>query len=625
MMKNENQYTPVRFSHLTGYAGVGSIVRDNNDFLMVVTDIRYWIDIYGNDITTPILNIERVKKHLKITKSLHMPPTAQVKKDHVVGNPLPAIIFPSYVICKSCNRIHHKPWNIEGKEISKDLLCENCKKANLEQVTWCAVSSFGDLRDVPWHYICHLPPPPPQTQTQKQTNCKADYSKAYLEIIPGQKGRKSVRCTLCDSTHDFEQSDTKFKGSEHPFQPWSKDSKDKNILKNSTEKNAPVLHTIMEVNDPRAYSANKKRAIVIPPESNVNKNSIIYKLSCNSGFLKKIQDESRHLKRKKMLISAANDLRCSVGDIKKSLIEIECAESELNNITPGEMYSDEFKALMKEEDFNDGVDFITKHRTKEWLSYLEDISVKGNLKRIADFIENIVAVERLRVIEVFNGFTRRASDSDEQEDIIIPPDITGELDWLPAIELFGEGIFFTLNQKLLNEWESIHNIRLRADEISNRYENSTERTFENLEVVSPRFILLHTLSHLIIRELEISSGYPAASLKERIYSSQSENMAGILIYTAVPDTAGSLGGIVESAEPKNFLKLLDGVFKHAQWCSLDPVCTEHDGQGPSWLNRAACHACALIPETSCEYSNAFLDRVFIKGNEHLNIPSLLNA
>jgi hypothetical protein len=131
------------------------------------------------------------------------------------------------------------------------------------------------------------------------------------------------------------------------------------------------------------------------------------------------------------------------------------------------------------------------------------------------------------------------------------------------------------------------------------------------------------LAHLLIRELESTAGYPAASLKERIYSSRDRKMAGILIYTTVADIVGSLGGIVESAEPKEFLILMDGIFKHARWCSLDPVCTAHEGQGPGWLNRAACHACTLIPEPSCEYGNIFLDRVFVKGSESLGIPSFL--
>ena len=91
-------------------------------------------------------------------------------------------------------------------------------------------------------------------------------------------------------------------------------------------------------------------------------------------------------------------------------------------------------------------------------------------------------------------------------------------------------------------------------------------------------------------------------------------MAGILIYVSVPDKAGSLGGLAELAEPKHLLSVLESVFAHAEWCSLDPVCSEHEGQGPALLNRAACHACALIPDTSCSYSNVLLDRIFIKGS-----------
>jgi hypothetical protein len=101
-------------------------------------------------------------------------------------------------------------------------------------------------------------------------------------------------------------------------------------------------------------------------------------------------------------------------------------------------------------------------------------------------------------------------------------------------------------------------------------------------------------------------------------------MAGVLIFTAVPDIVGSLGGIIENGIPNKFLTLMDGLFKHSQWCSLDPVCSEHQGQGPGWLNRAACHGCALVPETSCSYRNVLLDRVMIKGSAKLGIPSFLD-
>ena len=102
-------------------------------------------------------------------------------------------------------------------------------------------------------------------------------------------------------------------------------------------------------------------------------------------------------------------------------------------------------------------------------------------------------------------------------------------------------------------------------------------------------------------------------------------MAGMLIYVAVPDVVGSLGGLAELADPHRFLPLFTGVFQRAQWCSLDPVCSEHEGQGPQLLNRAACHACVLIPEPSCAYGNTLLDRTFIKGDIVGKITGILES
>ena len=101
-------------------------------------------------------------------------------------------------------------------------------------------------------------------------------------------------------------------------------------------------------------------------------------------------------------------------------------------------------------------------------------------------------------------------------------------------------------------------------------------------------------------------------------------MAGILIYVAVPDIVGSLGGIVELAEPRRFLALAAAAIARSKWCSLDPVCSEHEGQGLHLLNRAACHACLLVPEPSCDYKNTLLDRVFVKGDPKEGIPGFFD-
>ena len=45
----------------------------------------------------------------------------------------------------------------------------------------------------------------------------------------------------------------------------------------------------------------------------------------------------------------------------------------------------------------------------------------------------------------------------------------------------------------------------------------------------------------------------------------------------------------------------------------DPICIQSAGQGPESLNLAACHNCALLPETCCEHGNRLLDRGVVVG------------
>lgn len=128
--------------------------------------------------------------------------------------------------------------------------------------------------------------------------------------------------------------------------------------------------------------------------------------------------------------------------------------------------------------------------------------------------------------------------------------------------------------------------------------------------------MLHTLSHLLITQLSFECGYSIASLCERIYcadESDGMSMAGILIYTASGDSEGTLGGLVRQGRPDAFPSILKKAINNARICSNDPVCIMSHGQGRESLNLAACHTCALLPETCCEERNAFLDRGMIVG------------
>ena len=600
-------FAPVRFSHITGHSGVGSIVYDGIEWLVKVSDTRQWP---SESKLVELHAVERVKTYFQTTKKLLLPPEAQIKSSQnieVKGETLPIQRFPLWMRCTNCDLIHFRPWDSHennSKLIDAQIFCtaDTCKnsKKSLKQVIWCAASKNGELRDVPWHYICHR---------NQQNKCVQETHTAYLKIKNVRAGKKQIYCTKCNAKSYFEK--TVFKGK-------SGDS-----------------YLITEVNDARIYTPHTERALVIPPESNIDRNSIAYQLQSNSQLLSAIQNATRPLQKKREIKAATTKLKCSEKVLMDAIASLEGKETESFTVT--NMINDEYNALTTPADFPSGADFVTRHLTNDWLEFIdENISKTDSVYLSSKLIDSLVAVDRLRVIEVFQGFSRdinvdkedvtsvnQLTESDESEDqIIIPPDIDGSADWLPAIELFGEGIFFTLNSELLIEWESNQHIRLRANEVNQRYQAS-DLILPDEVVPTPRFIMMHTLAHLLMRELESSAGYPAASLQERIYcSTADDSMAGIMIYTAVPDIAGTLGGIVNLVEPSKFLRLLDNALRQAEWCSLDPVCGEMEKQGPSWLNRAACHACALVPDTCCSYNNVFLDRVFIKGNAEVKIPAL---
>ena len=122
--------------------------------------------------------------------------------------------------------------------------------------------------------------------------------------------------------------------------------------------------------------------------------------------------------------------------------------------------------------------------------------------------------------------------------------------------------------------------------------------------------------HLLIKQLSFECGYSIASLKERIYcceESEGKDMSGIFIYTASGDSEGTLGGLVRQGRPDTFPNIFKKAIESGMVCSNDPVCSLSSGQGRDSLNLAACYSCGLLPETSCEEFNVFLDRGTVVG------------
>ena len=128
-----------------------------------------------------------------------------------------------------------------------------------------------------------------------------------------------------------------------------------------------------------------------------------------------------------------------------------------------------------------------------------------------------------------------------------------------------------------------------------------------------RFLLIHTLSHMLMRQVALECGYSSASLRERIYlGTPFSPMAGLLLSTAASDSEGTLGGLVALGERRHLERILRQALDDASHCSSDPLCAEHIPEFPSAvLHNAACHACLFASETSCESGNRWLDRAVL--------------
>lgn len=242
-------------------------------------------------------------------------------------------------------------------------------------------------------------------------------------------------------------------------------------------------------------------------------------------------------------------------------------------------------------------------------------------------IAQIKQVKKLREVMVLKGFRRilpvSENNMEEREQAGVSNDDFAPLSkqpltWLPAIELHGEGIFIQLDNDAVKKWEE--RTLSRYILLAKRH-NQPWIGKEMFDEKRTRYILLHTLSHLLIRQLSSQCGYATASLKEKIYSTYTDKggeMCGLLIYTSATDTDGSLGGLVREGVSERINDTLKNMLDESSWCSNDPVCIDSPSQGYQGLNLAACHACTLLPETSCESLNCLLDRAAIVGTPENN-------
>ncbi len=234
--------------------------------------------------------------------------------------------------------------------------------------------------------------------------------------------------------------------------------------------------------------------------------------------------------------------------------------------------------------------------------------------RVADGIEAVMQLHRLREVQALIGFTRfEAATRDINGDYDTDVDraaLALDPSWYPAVENRGEGIFLLLRQPEVERWLSRDGVAERLKQLVRQHEAWQKEGRRKRDFPGGPYILLHTLAHLLIGSLAMRCGYPASSIRERVYVT--DKHCGVLLYTASTGAEGTLGGLVQQA--RSITDHLWNALEMGRLCSNDPICAHHDstsGVEQRHLHGAACHGCALIAETSCEMHNDYLDRALV--------------
>ncbi len=266
--------------------------------------------------------------------------------------------------------------------------------------------------------------------------------------------------------------------------------------------------------------------------------------------------------------------------------------------------------------------FVTAPETSDIDCATPDIGFETHREtvstEIAPWVSRVVRAVRLREVRAIRGFTRinPPGDPDSPEVARLSKE---PLDWLPAIEVRGEGVFLALNPERLSKWETREDVIARVSKCGLRRQTDWKERYGEeatpTQSITPRYMLCHTLAHALMRQLTLECGYSSASLQERIYAGTGDDpMAGLLIFTATPDSDGTLGGLERQGKTGRITGILQRAIEAIEWCSSDPLCiTDMMGAIRSY-SHSVCHACCLVPETSCESFNSFLDRALLTGD-----------
>lgn len=552
-----------RRSSLVSTFGVGAIFPVEDDSVMIC-GIDEWKG--GEQISEP-----RLQEVLGV-QELRLPPSGRRSGD------IPVVRFPEWAFCPGCRALG-PVWEVAHRNRR---LCAACGD-RISPSRFVVCCPGGHIQDFPYQAWAH-----------SETGMSGEGHELKL-ITRGRSSALSdlvIECS-CGARRSMEGSFAPgaFKGikSCSGRRPWLPDAAEEDCARG--------LRTLQRGSS-NVWFAVTRSAISIPSVTSI----------ARDFARRKLKGASEQLSPEQLAQTFPPPRGCTQDDIARAIRDIREPGVGTPRLTEGEMRDQEYRAL------------VTGLRTPggEDQFRCEGVDLTGS--GLSDVITQVSRVSRLREVRALQGFSRLlpyvgdAGDTDSGKDgearMVSVAEDEHPL-WLPALEVLGEGVFVRLDEEKLERWENSAFAQERAGRLRLAQEDVGERSLTAAMSVTPRSLVIHSLAHMLLDELSLSAGYPAASIRERVYDA--EGQAGILIYTATADGAGSLGGLAAQSHGERMGDTVARAVRRARWCTSDPICSESTGSGVGGLNLAACHACLLVPETSCERFNLVLDRASVVG------------
>lgn len=537
--------------------------------------------------------------------TLRQPPYATNDGDRMKRD-VPALVFPLWFVCDpesgtspSAGGSRRRMVQWKEMEWSSGKFKDGTKTISVTPMRFVAACKKGHMQDINWRSLVH--------RGQGQAGCRS--AMWFLDRGTSADPKDlSIECD-CGARVEFEYLFAEgILGGCNGHQPWLGDQ---SVDANSCNENLKLLVR----GATNAYFPQVANVIALP----VDADHVGDIIKANLASLAKLTSVDQLIG----VLSFNQALSSMFGAVDPVQIfsRIQELKGTANPATPvaGSPKVAEFDILASGKDVI-GINSIE--------SRLHAKTLKDDEWRSGDILERllsrVVAVKRLTEVTCLYGFTRLepapvASDGSLEEVLLAVEGASlGEADWLPAIEQNGEGIFLQFDPAVVSaiiqskfNSDRIRELRLAYEDWAGKFRNSP--TFPG-----GAYTFLHSLSHALMSEIALQCGYPATSIKERVYALPTDgtqgaiSRLGILIYTSASGAQGSLGGLVAMA-PK-IVTLLGAAVEKMQVCSNDPICSESTPQAHfdgSLVNGAACNACLLVPETSCEMRNMLLDRLML--------------